>query len=73
MIDDIVFTYDKMRRNFGRPVVNLREESKQVGGIPHDEARKTSYAPKNPKNITLGNIPEFSEHGVLIFIRLSVL
>jgi hypothetical protein len=64
MIDDIVIIYDKQRKNFGRPFVNQREENKSVGGIPHIEDRKNFYTAKNPKNITLTNIPEFSEHGV---------
>ncbi len=64
MIDDIVFTYEKLRKNFGRPLVNLREETKAVGGVPHEDTRKGLYVAKNPKNITLTNIPDFSEHGV---------
>ncbi len=63
-MDDVVFTYDKMRRNFGRPMEVLKEEARYPGGISHDEGRKVHYAPKNPKTITLGNIPEFSEHSV---------
>jgi len=68
MIDDIVFTYDKMHRHFKKPVLFTSEETTPCGGISHDESRKTLFSSKNPKNITLGNIPEYSEHGVKIFL-----
>lgn len=65
MIDDIVVTYEKTRKNFGKPPTNTKEEATAIGGIPHDESRKGLYVQKTPKNITLSNIPEYSEHGVL--------
>ena len=65
MLDDAVYIYEKVRRNFGRPMQNLAEDGKAIGGFNHDEARRKDYSAKNPKNITLGNIPEFSEHAVL--------
>jgi hypothetical protein len=66
MLDDAVYIYEKVRKNFGRPMPNLAEDSKAIGGFQHDEGRRNSnYNTKNPKNITLGNIPEFSEHAVL--------
>lgn len=67
MFDDIVYIYEKVRKHFGRPMMNLREETRQVGGIPHDESRRSLYTQKNPKTITLGNVPEYTEHGVRPF------
>lgn len=67
MIDDIVHTYEKYRKEFGKPMLSLKEETKPIGGLPHDEARAGFYTAKNPKNITLGNIPEFTEHEVRIY------
>ena len=66
MIDDIVYTYHKQRMQFGRPPFNPQEESKPAGGIAHDESRKALYVKKDPKTLTLGNIPEYSEHGVIL-------
>ena len=64
MIDDIVFTYDKLRKNFGRPLPPMEEQNRPLYGNQHDESRRGIYSGKNPKNITLTNIPEYSEHGV---------
>ena len=64
MIDDIVYTYEKALGYFGKPLQGIRDETRFIGSIPHDEGRKSLYANKNPKNIILGNIPEFTEHAV---------
>jgi len=64
IIDDICYQYEKKRKEFGRPLGNMREETRQVGGILREEARKSLYTCKNPKTQTLGNIPEYTEHGV---------
>jgi hypothetical protein len=66
IIYDICYQYEKKRKDFGRPLGNMREETRQVGSIPHEEARKPLYTYKNPKTQTLGNIPEYTEHGVSI-------
>lgn len=66
MIDDIVQIYEKQRKNLGRPFLNPREDSKNVGGIISQADRKSGYLTKNPKSITLSNIPDYSEHGVKI-------
>lgn len=64
MMDDICYPYEKRRKEFGRPLGTMREESRQVGGIIHEEPRRVLYTAKNPKTLTLGNIPELTEHGV---------
>lgn len=64
MIDDICYPYEKKRKEFGKPLSNIREETRQIGGIIHEDIRRTLYTYKNPKTLTLGNIPEYTEHGV---------
>jgi dynein intermediate chain 2 len=64
------FTYQKKRKEFGRPAQFSDSDTKIVGNIPPDPSQSENFIMKDPKKIILSNIPNLSTHSVR-FIAVS--
>ena len=68
---EIVFVYPRLRKDFGRPpkfqdmTADILSES-----LPNPEMLG-EYVERNPTDVAIQCIPEYSEHEVTIFSHLS--
>ncbi len=58
------YTYQKKRKEFGRPPQFEDTETKIVGSVVPSEEQKKNFVLRDPNKIVLDNIPVFSEHSV---------
>jgi hypothetical protein len=58
------FTYQKSREEFGRQPNFQNTDTQIVAVIEQDKKIKEQFILKDPKELVLGNMSKFSEHGV---------
>ena len=56
------YTYQKKRKEFGRPPAFVDTDTKIVGSVPPEKAQQDKYKMRDPNQITLSNVPQLSQH-----------
>jgi len=54
------WTYQKKRKDFGRPAQFEDTDVKIVGSIPPNANQSSAYHVRNPNKVVLSNIPQMS-------------
>ena len=58
------YTYQRKRKEFGRPPTFLDTDTQILGSIKQFQNRRSEFILRDPNKIILDNIPVFSEHSV---------
>lgn len=58
------YTYQRKRKEFGRPPTFLDTDTQILGTIKQYSNRRDGFILRDPNKIILDNIPVFSEHSV---------
>lgn len=63
---EIVYVYQKSRREFGRAMLHLSDRPAELCGefAPDPSIKDTQYELRNPTHLDIQAIPEMSEHDV---------